>query len=139
MVGLGGCPVAVTVYPPGRGCLHSASLTQSPGCVEYSSAKRQLGRVERFTPAKHRLPLTKTERLNRYRTEWQLGRISATTGLPWRYVCFNPPPPQREKKKRKPSAEEYNLCVSRTPPLREGRNGSLLKERTHCCRKPVIL
>lgn len=24
MVGLGGCPVAVTVYPPGRGCLHSA-------------------------------------------------------------------------------------------------------------------
>lgn len=26
MEGLGGCPVAVTVYPPGRGCLHSARL-----------------------------------------------------------------------------------------------------------------
>lgn len=27
-LGLGGCPVAVTVYPPGRGCLHSAPLAK---------------------------------------------------------------------------------------------------------------
>lgn len=50
VVGLGGCPVAVTVYPPGRGCLHSAPLARSPGCVEYPSARRQLVRAARFTP-----------------------------------------------------------------------------------------
>lgn len=42
MVGLGGCPVAVTVYPPGRGCLHSALLSKSSGCVEYPSTERQV-------------------------------------------------------------------------------------------------
>lgn len=53
MVGLGGCPVAVTVYPPGRGCLHSALLAQSPGCVVYHSTERQVVRGQRFAPRKN--------------------------------------------------------------------------------------
>lgn len=46
--GLGGCPGAVTVYPPGRGCLHSAPLATSPGCVRDPSARRQVVRAGRF-------------------------------------------------------------------------------------------
>lgn len=48
VVGLGGCPVAVTVYPPGRGCLHSALLSKSPGCVEYPSTERQVVHARHF-------------------------------------------------------------------------------------------
>lgn len=96
MVGLGGCPVAVTVYPPGRGCLHSALLTQSPGCVVYSSTLRELVHAERCNPATRRLPRGKKQAPWYYWSECVLGGILVAVGSPWRHICFNPPPPQRK-------------------------------------------
>lgn len=62
VLSLGGCPVAVTVYPPGRGCLHSALLTQSPGCDVYPSTERQVVHAERFTPQNTCILFQRTER-----------------------------------------------------------------------------
>lgn len=57
VLGLGGCPVAVTVYPPGRGCLHSAPRAQSPGCVRYHSAEAgSSARRGMFTPRNTAFP-----------------------------------------------------------------------------------
>lgn len=124
VLGLGGCPVAVTVYPPGRGCLHSALLSRSPGCVLYSSAKRQFSARWTVCSTKRRFTPAKDGQQTRRRAGQTTGWILVEVIPPWGHVCWNPPPPQ--KKKRKPSAEEYEWCVLRTPQQRGGRNGSLL-------------
>lgn len=68
-------------------------------------------------PVEHRLPFAKNQPSPHARSNYPTRWILAAVTRPWSYVCRNPPPPQR--KKRKPSAEEYERCVSRTLLWRE--------------------
>lgn len=137
VLGLGGCPVAVTVYPPGRGCLHSASRARSPGPRWYPSAESQL--VPRVYPLKtRRCRSTRLTLLfNLCRSHLRGVDFAFKFGGIWGSRWFNHPPPQRKKKKkkkRKPCAEAYLQRVSRPPLSRGGRNGSL-QRREHTLRQ----
>lgn len=127
VLGLGGCPVAVTVYPPGRGCLHSALLSRSPGCVEYSSAKRQFSARRTVYSTKRRFPPAKNEPLAHSRVEQTAGGILVEVVSLWGHVCWNPPPPQRKKAQA--------LCGSTPSSVLYARHSRGEVEMAACCRR----
>lgn len=106
--GLSGCPVAVTVYPPGRGCLHSATLAQeSPAASCIPPRNGQLVRPFFFlgtSPPLLYLPTVKqpcsATRTAAQVIRWWLSCFSvdgegcflSAVGRLWRHVCLNHPP-----------------------------------------------
>lgn len=120
MVGLGGCPVAVTVYPPGRGCLHSASLTKKESRLRLVLLRAATTSARCVVCPTKQHPSTHHE----HTVELLYAYIPLLVNFRGAHLLvggclvkwLNPPSPSKGKKKHlAPSAEEYVWCVARTP------------------------